>query len=407
MQDSLFGNLDDFSEWKKEWIGMPEHKQDSLEPAFQIEVNFLLKDVNGKPEVRFGAVRKILVSFEDVEAIQEFATKLGLSGINCETKACAYIEGPEKFAELLGQSITKQTKSIWYPEAEIGRVFNKRWVGDKGIKLKYPLYILSKGRAESRKTVRNLEEMGVDYHICVEPQEYEEYARVIDHKKIYKLPFSNLGQGGIPARNWIWEDAKSKGFKYHWTVDDNLDGFGRLYNNLKIKVGCGTALRAMEDFVDRYENVAIAGPQYDYFLPRKVKHPAFITNTRIYSCMLLKTDLEYRWRGKYNEDTDLSIRMMKDGWASILFYHFFQYKTPTLQDKGGNTDGIYAESDKRKEFAESLHKQHPDIVKVVWKYDRWHHEVDYSRFKRNKLKRRTDIVIPEECPYRLELKEIE
>ena len=28
---------------------------------------------------------------------------------------------------------------------------------------------------------------------------------------------------------------------------------------------------------------------------------------------------------------------------------------------------------------------HPDVAKLVWKYDRWHHYVDYSPFKKNKL----------------------
>jgi hypothetical protein len=34
---------------------------------------------------------------------------------------------------------------------------------------------------------------------------------------------------------------------------------------------------------------------------------------------------------------------------------------------------------------------HPDVAKVVWKYDRWHHYVDYSSFKKNKLKLKKDI----------------
>jgi hypothetical protein len=38
---------------------------------------------------------------------------------------------------------------------------------------------------------------------------------------------------------------------------------------------------------------------------------------------------------------------------------------------------------------------HPDVSKLVWKFDRWHHHVDYTRFKKNKLIRRTDIAIPE------------
>ena len=29
---------------------------------------------------------------------------------------------------------------------------------------------------------------------------------------------------------------------------------------------------------------------------------------------------------------------------------------------------------------------HPDVAKVVWKFNRWHHDVNYRPFKRNKFK---------------------
>ena len=55
---------------------------------------------------------------------------------------------------------------------------------------KYPVYIISKGRAESRLTSKAFEKMKVPYKIVIEPQEYEEYARVINKKKI--LIFTKL-----------------------------------------------------------------------------------------------------------------------------------------------------------------------------------------------------------------------
>ena len=79
----------------------------------------------------------------------------------------------------------------------------------------YPMYIISKGRWETRLTSKALERMNVPYHIVVEPQEYELYAAVIDPKKILTLPFSNLGQGSIPARNWVWEHSISVGALKH------------------------------------------------------------------------------------------------------------------------------------------------------------------------------------------------
>ena len=44
---------------------------------------------------------------------------------------------------------------------------------------KYPIYIISKGRADSRLTVKSMEEIGSMYRIVIEESEYDDYAAVI------------------------------------------------------------------------------------------------------------------------------------------------------------------------------------------------------------------------------------
>ena len=259
---------------------------------------------------------------------------------------------------------------------------------------KYPVYIISKGRWERRQTAKAMEVMKIPYHIVVEPQEYENYAAVIDKSKIIVLPFSNLGQGSIPARNWVWEHAIKTGAERHWILDDNMDSFYRVNRNMKLIVKTGAIFKCAEDFVDRYENIAIAGFQYNSFVFKDAIVPPFRLNTRIYSCILLKNDLPYRWRGKYNEDTDLSLRALKDGWVTMLFNAFLANKETTMRAKGGNTDELYKQTDNRREFAESLKEQHPDVVDVTWKFGRWHHQVNYKQFKKNKLIKKQGIEIP-------------
>ena len=259
---------------------------------------------------------------------------------------------------------------------------------------KYPVYIISKGRFESRMTARALDKMSIPYKIAIEPQEYAQYAAVIDPSKILVLPFSNLGQGSIPARNWVWDHAICSGAVRHWILDDNIDGFVRLHQNRYYPLASGTAFRAAEDFVDRFENVAIAGLHYRWLAKRKQKLPPFYKNRRIYSCILLRNDLPYTWRGRYNEDTDLSLRALKDGWCTILFLAFLANKATTMTVKGGNTKELYKD-DGRLKMAQSLVKQHPDVARINYKWGRWQHEVDYSQFKANKLILRKDAVIPE------------
>lgn len=261
---------------------------------------------------------------------------------------------------------------------------------------KYPVYIISKGRWESRKTSNALERMNVPYHIVIEPQEYDNYSEVIDPQKIYTLPFSNLGQGSIPARNWVWEHSISVGAKWHWILDDNIQCFYWKNGNNYHRVTTGITFNLCEKWVNRYKNIAISGMQYHMFAPKKEILPPIYLNTRIYSCLLIRNDIDYRWRGRYNEDTDLSIRVLKDGWCTVLFNAFLIHKMPTMTMKGGNTEELYKldNEDGRLLMAQSLQRQHPDVVKITRKWGRWQHQVDYRPFKSNKLIKKEGIEIP-------------
>ena len=272
---------------------------------------------------------------------------------------------------------------------------------------KYPIYIVSKGRWKNCLTSKILHMMDVPHYLIVEPDERHYYKAMVDSSatvialdSTYRDNYDtcdDLGdtkaKGSGPARNFAWDDSINKGFSWHWLMDDNIRKFYRLICNMKIPLADGTGFRCMEDFVERYENIAMAGPQYQYFITRKAAYRSpFKPNTRIYSCNLIRNDTPYRWRGRYNEDTDLSIRMLKDRWCTVLFYAFLQDKTTTQTMKGGNTDQFYS---KEGTFPKSLMQVnlHPDISKITWRYGRWHHEIDYSRFTWP-LRRRSDISIP-------------
>ena len=249
---------------------------------------------------------------------------------------------------------------------------------------KYPIYVISKGRWESRLTIKALTKREIPHRVVIEPQEYDQYANITDPDTLLVLPFSDLGQGSIPARNWVWEHSIEEGHKRHWILDDNIRSFYRLNKNQLHTTTSGTTIAACEDFVDRYKNVALSGMQYMMFAPQKGKHPPFTLNTRIYSNILIQNDIPYRWRGRYNEDTDLSIRVLKDGWCTVLFYAFLAEKIATMTMEGGNTEDLY-QDDGRYQMALSLQKQHPDVTKIRWIWGRHQHLVNYKPFKNNRL----------------------
>lgn len=82
-QESLFGDLEQLESWRQEWKDMPEFKMQNLTAEFSLKINF--------------------------ESEADVA----------------------KFAELVNQNITPNTKSIWFPEVKITRFMNKRYIDEE------------------------------------------------------------------------------------------------------------------------------------------------------------------------------------------------------------------------------------------------------------------------------------
>lgn len=287
----------------------------------------------------------------------------------------------------------------------------------------FPVYIPTKGRSQFMVTSKALTAIGVPHFLVVEPHQIADYRQAVESMglaaTVLELDLSfkeryevcdDLGltksTGPGPARNFAWEHSRAAGHPWHWVVDDNIKAFYRLNRNLKVPVSDGTIFRCMEDFALRYSNVAMAGPNYFMFASRKSKMPPFVANTRIYSCNLIRNDVPFRWRGRYNEDTILSLDLLKAKWCTIQFNAFLQEKMETQKLPGGNTDEFYLAEGKKapgRKYADTgtvaksrmLCDVHPDVATMVWRFKRWHHHVDYRRFKSIALVRRPDVEVPE------------
>lgn len=283
---------------------------------------------------------------------------------------------------------------------------------------RYPIYIPSKGRFDTRLTMKALERMQTPHYIVVEEQEYAEYAAVTDPKFgtilvlpwRYKEEYEVCDEHGLtkstgpgPARNFAWDHSiETYGSKRHWVIDDNIDGWFRYNRNTQIKLGNGAHFAAMEDFTDRYTNVAMSGPNYFMFVARIDKIPPFTINTRIYSCNLILNEAPFRWRGRYNDDTILSLDMMEAGWCTLLFNAFLQFKMMTMLIPGGMHD-LY--KDGTFEKSKMLVDLYPQYASVRRRFGRIHHYVDYRHFRRNKLVK--VVPAPPVREYAMTLRDIE
>lgn len=257
------------------------------------------------------------------------------------------------------------------------------------MKNKYPVYIVSKGRADNPLTANFFKNDGIDFKILVEPQEYEAYCRSLGSEFVQELPFSNLGLGSYPARNFAWEDSIKNGFKRHWVFDDNIRMVRRLDKGKRIPCNGLTALRALEDFTDRYLNVGITAFNYTMFVTNQTQNP-FALNCHAYSAMLIRNDMPYRWRMKYNEDVDLCLQVLHNKYCTLLFNIFMVDKvSTTAKMKGGNQTDLYKGNAHEKKVlkARSLEEMWPQYAETVWRFNRPHHKVDWKKHFKHPLVR--------------------
>lgn len=119
------------------------------------------------------------------------------------------------------------------------------------------------------------------------------------------------------------------------------------------------------------------GPAFPIYIPSKGRHEFNITST--------------------------ALSEMGAGWCTIQFNAFLQGKMRTQSVKGGNTDELYkgATDERNKDGyaiggtdakSAMLARIHPDVSRVVWKYGRVHHSVNYKAFSGNILHRKADAI---------------
>ncbi len=365
-QLSFFGENHNEFDWESQWHGMPEY------------VNTQEK----KPEIT--ATFKFR-TFDDFYRFKSVIQK--------------ELYGNEK---VFDGNQKKEEKNAWYPLKEKSSRY--KYVSTSKIHPKFPIYIVTKGRWNRNPTSKALSKMGVSFWMIVEESEYENYCNLIDSDRVLILPTEyrknydsfwiddDERTGPGPARNYAWDHSIEQGYTHHWVMDDNIEAFERLNKNKKVKCMDGTIFKVAENFVDRYENVAISGLGYSFFCPEADARPPYKLNTRIYSCLMIRNDIPYRWRGRYNEDTDLSLRALKDGWCTLQFNAFLQSKRATQTVGGGNTSEFY-KNEGTMNKSKMLQEMHPDVSEVKWMFNRWHHHVDYSPFRWTKLKLKKGQII--------------
>lgn len=278
--------------------------------------------------------------------------------------------------------------------------------------MSWPIFIPSRGRATRGGTFELLRKRGIPnpMKIIVEEDEYDRYSErfkpgivvvMPDRLKNEYDPCDGLGRqfslGSGPARNYAWELAEKMGAKWHWTIDDNVCAIAEFGDHIRNRAQPGSSdslfsgydyhpgpewMPNMERYITGWRNVAMGGPHSVGFVVRVHKYSMAVPNSRIYSFNLIRTAAPFRWRGRYNEDTILSLDMITKGWRTILCRRWLMQKPdPKAARKigGGNAELLYSSGTGPK--SRLLARLYPKHVKVIQRFGRIHHFVDWQKFK--------------------------
>lgn len=260
----------------------------------------------------------------------------------------------------------------------------------------YPIFIPSRGRAKESLTANAFKDDGVPFRIVVEHDQWDEYREQWPEETLIRLPFvddgngykvdldgvthKEWGGGAVPARNWIRAYAQDHGYKKHWQFDDNIRKFRMLVGKERIPVHAGSAVRISEDWADRYENLGLCSINYAMFaVPGSVTKPIRF-NHYCYSATLVDHNMPCWWRGRYNDDTDLCLQALSQGWATAHLNVVLVDKVATMTMRGGMHLLYDKNIDGRLKMANALERVWPGVVRVTRRFGRPQHYVDWDKF---------------------------
>lgn len=342
-------------------------------------------------------------------------TKAGLEVV----KADGFIPFPIFFHDVDGEFVEREA---WiHPEFEPSN--SEGFVEKHG--MNYNIYIPSYGREDELATTKMLLEFNVDnWYLAVDPSQYVAYRdslaklgisnrhiiirdiyfrdeKMVDLTTSIKTPNYTHGTAGI--YNFLLAFSRSIGERKFWTSDDDIIGLAmkaykgdemmkagekydknNFYRCSKIVEDYGfdykKFMKSLEDVSDKARNngfVALEKFGLVFALPIFWK-----LGTRAYSYYLTDNATQINHIGALNNDVTTSLEMSKRGYVNMLFEGICYNSLPT-QMSGGLTEQYRRFGTLEK--GKRLVKVAPHCARIVDRYSRIHHIVDYNWYNKQRL----------------------
>ena len=217
------------------------------------------------------------------------------------------------------------------------------FTGDNGVDIKYKINIPTLGRYTDKlgTTHKILTEMKIQHYLFCEEKEYDLYNDWIDREYCELISGENYSvkkEGSQHMRNYIMDYWLERGEEWIWMLDDNIEGYYRLYDSKKVQIKSKEIFTSIEHYISHFDNIGVCSHNFNPLITENGCRNCVVINGKHFTSLLLNLQTGFRFRFKYNEDHIYSIDCINNGFQTICFNHILYNKLTSGKQKGGNSE---------------------------------------------------------------------
>lgn len=240
-----------------------------------------------------------------------------------------------------------------------------------------PVYILSKGRAESATSPLLMHQSEIPHFLVVEPQEAHTYQANFPFSQVLVLPKNN--QGIAYARNYILGLNES----WFWMLDDDIKGFFQRENKRMGRISSRQALESAESLILGVPKAAQGALEYQQLAWSTTKDYALNGYCDVCVCIHAGRvqGIQYRAELALKEDRDFTLQVLAAGYRTVRVQSY-GFAAPKNGSNAGGLKALYEQAEREKLAVDRLCAAWPDIVTAQVKKDgRYDAKINWRKFQ--------------------------
>jgi hypothetical protein len=244
----------------------------------------------------------------------------------------------------------------------------------------WPIFIPSKGRAQTQKTGQLLAQAKIPFNFVVEPSELNAYSQI---GNAIKLPEN--GMGLAYSRNFTLNHARQNSIKWFWMLDDDINGFHKSNGKKNSKCNAAEALLTAQMILSGIPKLgqgALEYQQYSWSAKSQLKLNGYCD---VAVCINTEKTKECQFRKEVDLklDRDFTLQVLANG-ALTARASQIAFSAPKNGSNKGGLHDVYAKQNWEKSCSQKMQEiWGPEICALFQKPDGRHDvKINWSHFSK-------------------------